>query len=90
MFQPVPQRLAIHLVLAGGLALAGSALPAGASVDDAAGTRDADACQADIHRLCDDFFPDETLVATCLVNRRASLSRDCAEVLARPPGDERN
>ena len=44
-----------------------------------------DACQADIHRLCDKFFPDEKLVATCLVDRRADLSPACAELLANPP-----
>ena len=44
-----------------------------------------DACQADIHRLCDKFFPEETLVAACLVDRRAELSQACAELLANPP-----
>ncbi len=44
-----------------------------------------DACQADIHRLCDRFFPDAKLVATCLVDRRADLSPACAELLANPP-----
>ena len=44
-----------------------------------------DACQADIHRLCDKFFPDAKLVATCLVDRRADLSPACAELLANPP-----
>lgn len=49
-------------------------------------TRGEDACQADIHRLCDTFFPDAKLVATCLVDRRAELSPACAELLADPPG----
>ncbi len=44
-----------------------------------------DACQADIHRLCDKFFPDAKLVATCLIDRRADLSPACAELLANPP-----
>ena len=44
-----------------------------------------DACEADIHRLCDKFFPDEKLIATCLVDRRADLSPACAELLANPP-----
>lgn len=47
-----------------------------------------DACQADIHRLCDKFFPDEKLVATCLVDKRADLSPGCAELLANPPSSE--
>lgn len=45
---------------------------------------DADACQPDIHRLCQEFYPDEKLVATCLVDKRSQLSVACAEVLARP------
>ena len=64
--------------------LLSSALPAVAQDDD--GKREADACQADIHRLCDKFFPDEKLVASCLVDRRAELSPACAELLANPPG----
>ncbi len=44
-----------------------------------------DACQADIHRLCDRFFPDAKLVATCLVDKRADLSPACAALLANPP-----
>ena len=44
-----------------------------------------DACQADIHRLCETFFPEEKLVAACLVDRRAELSQACAELLANPP-----
>ena len=46
-----------------------------------------DACQADIHRLCDRFFPDAKLVATCLVDRRADLSPVCALLLAKPPAE---
>lgn len=57
-----------------------------ALADDDDGKREADACQADVHRLCDKFFPDETLVATCLVDRRAELSPACAALLAHPPG----
>lgn len=49
----------------------------------------ADACQPDIHRLCEKFFPDEKLIATCLVDRRAELSQACAGVLANPdPADD--
>ena len=44
-----------------------------------------DACGADVHRLCDKFFPDEKLIATCLVDRRVDLSPACAELLADPP-----
>lgn len=74
--------MAHHFVFAAFLLVAGPA----AFAQDAPGTSadDADACQPDIHRLCDRFFPDETLVAKCLVDRRADLSRPCAEVLARP------
>ena len=58
---------------------------AGAALADSEVSRhDAESCQPDIHRLCDKFFPDEKLVATCLVDRRAELSVACAEVLARP------
>ena len=61
------------------LAWAGTAL-----ADGEISRGDADACQPDIHRLCDKFFPDEKLVAACLVDRRAELSVACAEALARP------
>ena len=72
--------LALVLVLVGGLS-------SKASTDDPSSMRDADACQADIHKLCDQFFPDEKLIATCLVDKRANLSQACAEILARPPSD---
>lgn len=54
----------------------------------AAHADEADACQPDIHRLCDAFFPDEKLVAQCLVDRRADLSKACAEALANAPDDD--
>ena len=57
---------------------------AAAAADNDLSRGDADACQPDIHRLCDKFFPDEKLVAACLVDRRSELSVACAEVLARP------
>ena len=79
-------RLDVVLLMISALCVAGACGPAAAS-DDPANARDADACEADIHRLCDKFFPDEKLVATCLVDQRARLSQACAEVLARPPGD---
>ena len=61
---------------------------AGGAGAQTAPSRDAaDACQPDIHRLCDQFFPDPELVATCLVDRRSELSEACAEVLARPAAD---
>ena len=81
------RRILLCLLLANGLA---GAAPAVASVDDPASARDADACQADIHRLCDRYFPDEKLVAACLVDKRANLSQACAEVLARPPDDDQD
>ncbi len=59
-----------------------------AATDDATPKNDADACAPDVHRLCDDVFPDEKLVATCLVDKRAQLSVACAEVLARPPAPD--
>ena len=64
-------------------ALLAASLPAAADDD---GARETDACQGDVHRLCDKYFPDEKLVATCLVDRRAELSEGCAELLANPPG----
>ena len=79
-------RLALVLLVRASILRAGSCEQAAAS-DDPASARDADACEADIHRLCDKFFPDEKLVATCLVDQRANLSQACAEVLARPPSD---
>ncbi len=78
-----PKRVLVRLGLAGAV-VAGVCGPAAAS-DDPASARDADACEADSHRLCDKFFPDEKRVATCLVDQRAQLSQACAEVLARPP-----
>ena len=79
------RRIVVQLALAAAI-LAGVRNPAVAS-DDPASAREADACAADIHRLCDKFYPDEKLVATCLVDQRAQLSQACAEVLARPPSD---
>ena len=46
------------------------------------------ACQADIHRLCDDVFPDIDQVALCLVKKRKELSIGCATALAKPPLEE--
>ena len=79
-------RLELVLLVLAPMVFVGSCVQAAAS-DDPSSARDADACEADIHRLCDKFFPDEKLVATCLVDQRAHLSQACAEVLARPPSD---
>ena len=79
-------RTRVFSVMLASVLLAGTYERSAAS-DDPANARDADACEADIHRLCDTFFPDEKLVATCLVDQRAQLSQACAEVLARPPSD---
>ena len=46
------------------------------------------ACQADIHRLCDDVFPDIDQVALCLVEKRKELSISCATALAKPTLEE--
>lgn len=56
--------------------------------DEAVTRQDADACEIDIHRLCEPYFPDEKRVAECLVDRRADLSAACAEALARPRDGE--
>ena len=72
------------VLLAGGL-LVPVGLSEAAFADSAPAKSDADACEPDVHRLCDEFFPDEKLVATCLVDKRTQLSEACAEVLARPP-----
>lgn len=61
------------------------AAAAPALADEGGSRPEEDACQADIHRLCDRFFPDAKLVATCLVDKRAELSPVCAELLANPP-----
>ncbi len=75
--------LAPFLVLSDAERLAADGAPGTASAS--VPTRgDADACEADVHRLCNEFFPDEKLIATCLVDKRAQLSVACAEVLARP------
>lgn len=78
------QRLAFGLTL---FVLAAFA-PEFARADETVTSKDADACQPDIHRLCDAAFPDEKLVANCLVAKRAQLSNACAEVLARPRSPE--
>ena len=49
--------------------------------------RDQLACEPDVHRLCDDVFPDVALVATCLVAKRQQLSIPCATALAHPSTD---
>ncbi len=46
------------------------------------------ACESDVHRLCEDVFPDVQRVAACLVDKRQNLTLVCAEQLARPPGSE--
>ena len=79
-------RLQLVFMMVAPLAFAGAGGPVAAS-DDPTSARDADACEADIHRLCDPYFPDEKRVASCLVDQRAALSQACAEVLARPPSD---
>ncbi len=56
----------------------------GAAFAEEVTRQDADACEPDVHRLCDAVFPDEKLVAACLVEKRKDLSPACAEALARP------
>ena len=46
------------------------------------------ACESDVHRRCEDVFPDVHRVAACLVDKRQDLTQDCAEQLARPPQSE--
>ena len=45
-------------------------------------------CESDIHRLCEDVFPDVKRVAACLVDKRSKLTTACAEQLAHPDGDD--
>ncbi len=45
-------------------------------------------CESDIHRLCEDVFPDIKRVAACLVDKRSKLTAACAEQLAHPEADE--
>ena len=71
-----------RLILAVGLLALIAGAPAIAA--DEVTRQDADACEPDVHRLCDAVFPDEKLVAACLVEKRAALSEACAEASARP------
>lgn len=80
------RRFALVSALLGAVGLCAFAGPAAAQ--SGVSHEDVDACQPDIHRLCESFYPDEKRVATCLVERRSDLSQACAEVLARPAPDE--
>jgi hypothetical protein len=41
------------------------------------------ACEADVHRLCDDFVPNEDEIAACLKANLHHLSPACRHVLPR-------
>ena len=66
----------LSLLLIGGVA--------GGAMAQARGTQsDQDACEPDVHRLCDQYIPDETQIVACLTKEKRHLSPACARVMSR-------
>ncbi len=42
---------------------------------------DQNACEPDVHRLCDQFIPNEEKIVDCLKKQRKQLSPACAKVM---------
>lgn len=45
---------------------------------------DQEACEPDVHRLCDQYIPDETAIVACLHQQSKQLSPACKKVMSRP------
>ena len=69
------------------VALVLMASDAGTLAQGSGADRDQIACEPDVHRLCEEVFPDVERVATCLVTKRQQLSTPCATALAHPTAD---
>ncbi len=66
----------MSLILVGGLSGAAVAQQRGSQDDQAA-------CEPDVHRLCDQYIPDEAQIVACLNKEKKHLSPACARVMSR-------
>ncbi len=66
----------LSFLLVGGLA-------GGAMAQQRGSQSDQDACEPDVHRLCDQYIPDETQIVACLKQEKKRLSPACAKVMSR-------
>ena len=64
------------------LSLAVWASPAAAQRSDDAGMQNQNACQGDAQRLCNEFIPDRSKVASCLFKNKRQLSPACSSVIS--------
>ena len=71
---------AAGLLLAVALAVHGGATPAAAQQH---------ACEPDAHRLCSQFVPDESTVASCLRRNMRNLSTGCRAAMAQAKAAKR-
>ena len=55
-----------------------------AAAQDRGSQEDQAACEPDVHRLCDQYIPDEGAIVACLRKEKRHLSPACARVMARP------
>jgi hypothetical protein len=58
-------------------------MPGLANAQDRGSAEDQQACEPDVHRLCDQYIPDEGQIVACLRKERRHLSPACAKVMAR-------
>ena len=57
------------------------AAPAAAQRSDDTGMQNQNACQGDAQRLCNEFIPDRSKVASCLFKNKRQLSPACRTVI---------
>jgi hypothetical protein len=69
---------ALSILLIGGFSGFAAAQQARGSQDDQA------ACEPDVHRLCDQYIPDEGAIVVCLKKEIKHLSPACKKVMERP------
>src|SRR5450755_3200084 len=58
------------------------AAPAAAQRSDDVGMQNQNACQGDAQRLCNEFIPDRSKVASCLFKNKRQLSPACRTVIS--------
>ena len=68
--------IALSVLLIGGLTGAAAAQQRGSQDDQTA-------CEPDVHRLCDQYIPDETAIVACLHKEIKHLSPACRKVMER-------
>jgi hypothetical protein len=64
------------------LSLAVWAAPAAAQRSDDVGMQNQNACQGDAQKLCNEFIPDRSKVASCLFKNKRQLSPACRTVIS--------